>query len=673
MREIRKLLIANRGEIAMRIQRTCAKMGIATVVVFSDADEHALFVRRAGEAVRIGPPPSRDSYLRIDRMIDAAKKTGADAVHPGFGFLAENANFAQAVIDAGLIWVGPSPSAIRAMGSKREAKITAEKVGVPVIPGDGGSEQSTEALARKAREIGLPVLVKASAGGGGKGMRLVENERALEEAIESARREAESSFGDGTLIIEKYVERPRHVEIQVLGDEYGRIVHLFERECSIQRRHQKLVEEAPSAALDGERRARMGADAVRLGAAIGYSNAGTVEFVLDEAGRHYFLEMNTRLQVEHPVTEGVIPGLDLVEEQIRIARGEPLRFTQDEVAARWRGAAIEVRLCAEDPARGFLPQSGRIVDFHLPDELLTQDWLRVESAVESGSEVPVHYDSMIAKLVVRGETRQDAIQRMRAVLSALSVQGIATNRAFLLRVMEHPDYVAGNIDTHFIETRMKDALVERAAPEAITRAAIAATLFAQHARAAARTVLPSLAVTGYRNNRYADQREAWDIEGGGAVRVDYVDLGGGSFRVRVEGDAAPLEGVVRRVAIGGSELVIELPDGYRVPARVISDGGRVHVHAQGASITLRVVPRFRDRAAESVVDGCIAPMPGKILKVLVEKGQWVQTGETLVVMEAMKMEHAVKAPHAGRVTELRVAPGDQVDGGALLAVVDSAT
>jgi 3-methylcrotonyl-CoA carboxylase alpha subunit len=672
MREIRKILIANRGEIALRIMRTCEAMGIATVAVFSDADQNALFVRRAGEAVRIGPPPSRDSYLRIDRLLEAATKTGANAVHPGFGFLAENADFAQAVIDAGMIWIGPSPAAIRAMGSKREAKRTAEQVGVPVVPGYAGSDQSAEAIAREARAIGCPVLLKASAGGGGKGMRLVTEDHALLDAIASARREAESSFGDGTLIVERYVESPRHVEIQVLGDEHGNLVHLFERECSIQRHHQKIVEEAPSTALDPEKRARMAADALRLCAAIGYSSAGTVEFVVDASGHHYFLEMNTRLQVEHPVTESVIPGLDLVEEQIRIARGERLRFTQDEVARRWSGAAIEVRLCAEDPAKGFLPQSGRIADFHLPPELLRQNWLRVDSAVETGSEVPIHYDSMIAKLIVRGESRLDAIQRMRAVLSALSVQGIATNRALLLRILEHPDYVAGRIDTHFIETRMKDALAERLEPHMLTRAALAATLAAHHARATARTILPSLPITGWRNNRFADERDAWTVEGLGTIRVGYVDLGGGAFRVRVDGEGASLDGVVRRVAVEDRAIVLELPDGHRFRARVIAQGERVHVHAGSVSISLRAVPRFRDRDPEVVADGCIAPMPGKILEVRVSPGQTVQAGETIVVMEAMKMEHAVKAPHDGRVTEVRVAPGDQVERGALLARVEGA-
>jgi len=669
MREIRKLLIANRGEISIRIARTARSMGIATVAVFSDADEDALFVRSCDEAVRIGPAPSRESYLRVDRILEAAKKTGADAIHPGFGFLAENAEFAQAVRDAGLTFVGPTPDAIRKMGLKREAKLIAQECGVPVVPGYSGTDQTTDAIARESKAIGYPVLIKASAGGGGKGMRVVRDDAALVDAIDAARREAESSFGDGTLIVEKYVERPRHVEIQVLGDEHGNVVHLFERECSIQRRHQKVVEEAPSVALDDALRARMGSDAVKLCRSIGYSSAGTVELVLDPSGHYYFLEVNTRLQVEHPVTEGVIRDLDLVEEQLRVARGERLRFGQDELAARWGGASIECRLCAEDPANGFLPQSGRVIDFHFPPELLAEPWLRIESAVESGSEVPVHYDSMIAKIIVKGATRIDAIQRMRRALSALSVQGIPTNRSFLLRVMEHPDYVAGEIDTHFIETRMAGALADTIDPAQARTAALIAALAGQRARAGEARILPRLPLTGWRNNRAAPQRVSMELEGLGTIDVAYVDRGRGAFEVKVTGAAGETSGTVRRIGASEGESILELPGGHRVRARVIADGDRWFVHGSGTSIVLRELPRFRDRDADAAADGCVAPMPGKILQVLVSQGQDVAAGDTLVVMEAMKMEHAVKAPHAGKVVELRVAAGEQVDGGALLAVV----
>ena len=671
MRTLRKLLIANRGEIALRIARTAARMGIGTVAVFSDADEDALFVRRADEAVRIGPAPARDSYLRIDRILDAARRTGADAVHPGFGFLAENADFAEAVESAGLLFIGPSAAAIRAMGLKREAKAIALRVGVPVVPGFSDLASDLEGLDAQARTLGYPVLLKASAGGGGKGMRVVHGAAGLEEAVSSARREAEAAFGDGTLLLEKYIEGPRHVEIQVLGDTHGHLVHLFERECSIQRRHQKLIEESPSTALDDARRRAMGRDAIALCAAIGYTNAGTVEFVLDAEGNHHFLEVNTRLQVEHPVTEGVFEGLDLVEEQIRIARGERLRFTQADLDARRSGAAVECRLCAEDPDSEFLPQSGRIIDFHLPEALLAQEWLRVESGVETGSDVPVHYDSMIAKLITRGPTRQDAIARMIRALSSLSVQGVLTNRAFLLRVLSHPDYQRGDIDTHFIETRMPPAVEPAEGDEILRRAAVAAALAGHATRAPHAAWLPSLAVSGYRNHRVADERVEFEVPDRGTVQVGYVDLGRGAFRVRVEGGAGTMTGTVRRVASDAGDLVLEWPDGHRVPTRVRSDGDAWYVHALGHSTRLRERPRFLDRDADSAADGCVAPMPGKILAVRVALGQTVAAGDTLMIIEAMKMEHAVKAPHAGVVSALPVRAGDQVAGGATLAVIDA--
>ena len=381
-RPIHKLLIANRGEIAARIMRTCADMGIETVAVFSDADADAPFVRQADEAVRIGPAPSAESYLRVDRILEAAKRTGADAIHPGFGFLAENADFAQAVEDAGLVFVGPSPDAIRAMGSKQRAKKIAQDAGVPVIPGYDGADQDPAVLAAEAKKVGFPVLVKASAGGGGKGMRVVRDEGGLVAAIEGAKREAKSSFGDDTLLIEKYVERPRHVEIQILGDQHGELVHLFERECSIQRRHQKIIEEAPSPVVDPGMRAQMGEAAVKLAKAIGYHNAGTVEMIVAPDGAFYFLEVNTRLQVEHPVTEA-ITDVDLVELQIRVARGEELPLDQEMVTHMASGHALECRIYAEDPSQDFLPQSGRILEWDVP----SRDWLRVDAGVESGSEV----------------------------------------------------------------------------------------------------------------------------------------------------------------------------------------------------------------------------------------------------------------------------------------------
>jgi len=668
MKEIRKILVANRGEIAVRIFRTCERMGIATVAVFSDADASSLFVRRAEEAVRIGRAASRESYLVMERVLDAAKKTGADAIHPGFGFLSERPEFVQAVQDAGITFIGPSPNAMRAMGLKREAKLTAKAAGVPVVPGYTGQDQSTDGIAAACKDIGYPLLIKASAGGGGRGMRIVRAASELSDSIESARREAESAFGDGTLIVEKYVERPKHIEIQILGDEHGNVVHLYERECSIQRRHQKIVEEAPSPLLSADVRAKMGADAVKLAKSLSYSNAGTVELVVAPSGEYYFLEVNTRLQVEHPVTEGVIEALDLVEEQIRVARGEKLRFTQEDVTRRWRGAAIECRLCAEDPREGYLPQSGRVVDFTFDPKIASLDWLRIETAVESGDEVPVHYDSMIAKIITHGTTRTDAIQRMRRALASLSVQGIRTNQELLESVMVHADFVRGDVDTHFLEREAATLLPER--PSLLARAAIAAAL---HADAMHVTRVTPHVPNGWRSNRYAPERSSWS-EGDRKVEVGIVRERDGSFVVTAMGDAdSPFEGHldrVRRVRASHDEIVVEGSDGHLTHARIVIDRDRTFVRLEGRSITLHALPRFPDRDADSAVDGCVAPMPGKILKVLVENGATVKAGETLVVMEAMKMEHAVKAPHDGIAKEVRAKVGEQVDGGALLVVVE---
>ncbi|MCC6873800.1 MAG: ATP-grasp domain-containing protein, partial [Sandaracinaceae bacterium] len=492
MRPIRKLLIANRGEIAVRIMKTCQSMGIATVAVFSDADAGAPFVRHADEAVRLGPAPSAESYLKVDRLIEAAKLTGADAIHPGFGFLAENEGFARACAEAGIVFVGPAPNAIHKMGSKREAKRIAVEAGVPVVPGYEGDDQDTPSLIAHAKKVGLPVLIKASAGGGGKGMRIARHERELEAAIDGARREAEKSFADGTLLVEKYVERPRHVEIQIFGDEHGEIVHLWERECSIQRRHQKIVEESPSPALDGELRAKMGEAAVKLGRAIGYTNAGTVEMILAPSGEFYFLEVNTRLQVEHPVTEA-ITDLDLVELQLRVARGEPLPLDQEMIDTLVSGHAIEVRLYAEDPAQGFLPQSGRVVDW----EMTSQDWLRVDTGVEAGSEVSIHYDPMLAKIIAWGPTRYDAIARLRWALAHAAVQGLRTNRDFLIRVLDDQAFLRGDLSTHFIEERFGESLGEPPPDAVLARGAIASALMG-HRERASKSVLPSMR-SGYRN------------------------------------------------------------------------------------------------------------------------------------------------------------------------------
>ena len=660
MTTIRKLLIANRGEIARRIQRTCRRLGIATVAVFSDADADALFVREADEAVRIGPAASRESYLVIEKLLAAAKLTGADAIHPGYGFLSERAEFAEACEAAGLTFIGPTPSAIRSMGLKREAKLLAAAAGVPVVPGYGGEEQDDAVLAQKAREVGFPLLLKASAGGGGKGMRIVREERDLVAGIEGARREALAAFGDGTLIVERYVSSPRHVEIQILGDAHGNLVHLFERECSIQRRHQKIIEESPSPALTPELRAKMGEAAVRVGKAIGYRSAGTVEFILG-GDEFFFLEVNTRLQVEHPVTE-LVTGVDLVEEQIRVARGEPLGYSQESL--RQRGHAIEVRLYAEDSGAGFLPQAGTLADFFVPLE----EGVRLDTGVESGDEVSIHYDPMIAKVIAHGATRAEAIRRLARTLERTSVQGLASNRALLIRVLEHPAFAAGALDTHFLDTHFAGALGEPADPRRDRLAAIAAMLVTHEEHGASRAVIPGVP-NGYRNNFSIAQTVAYAL-GEQTLMVAYRHRGKGRFDVALDGAASAR---VRLVSWAAPTLVLEDHDGHRHTLRVVVDEarGQFFVHGTYGSTALVEKPRFPEPGAEQIAGGCVAPMPGKIIKVLVTEGQAVTKGTVLVILEAMKMEHSVAASEDGVVTKIAVSEGEQVDSAQVLAVVEA--
>lgn len=659
-RTIQKLLVANRGEIARRIMRTCRQMGIATVAVYSEADRDMPFVHEADEAFFLGPPPSAQSYLRIDKILEAATRAGVDAIHPGYGFLAENAEFAQACQDARVIFIGPTPDAIRAMGSKREAKALVGKAGVPVIPGYDGADQDPTVLAKQAVEVGFPVLLKASAGGGGKGMKLVRKESELADAISSAAREGRNSFGDGTLLVEKYIDNPRHVEIQILGDSHGGLIHLNERECSIQRRHQKIIEETPSPALDADLRRAMGEAAVLCGRAIGYQNAGTVEFILAPDRNFYFLEVNTRLQVEHPITE-CVTGLDLVEEQILLAQGEPLRLSQQEV--RFEGAAIEVRLYAEDPTAGFLPQSGPVVDWHLPPA----EGLRVDSGVEAGSEVSIYYDPMLAKIITYASDRPTALQRMRSALRSLSVHGVVTNREFLLQVLDHAEFVAGNFDTHFIDQHMQGALGE-APDEAIERrGAIIATLAAQQQREREREILPTIP-SGWRNNFHTPQVAEYEVSPECVHRVEYRHLGNERFQIAC-GD---LETEVWVRSWEAPNLTLEI-DGHRMTARVVRDGDRVYVHNAELDVALRLLPRFPDKSLEVPEGGCVAPMPGKIVEVRVSEGDAVEAGQVLLIMEAMKMEHTVTAPREGTIEHVSVRAGEQVDADALLVVVSESS
>jgi 3-methylcrotonyl-CoA carboxylase alpha subunit len=646
---IDKVLVANRGEIALRVMRTCRAMGIATVAVYSDADADAPFVRYADEAVRIGAPPARESYLVMPSLLDAARRTGAQAIHPGYGFLSENPLFAEAVADAGLIFIGPPAEVIRHLGSKQGAKRIAQRAGVPVVPGYHGDDQSQ--LIEEGRAIGFPLLVKASAGGGGKGMRIVRSHSELAEAIERARGEAKSAFGDDTLLLEKYVDRPRHIEIQILGDTHGNVVHLWERECSIQRRHQKIVEEAPSPALDPERRAAMGAAAVALGREVGYVGAGTVEFIADPAGHFYFLEVNTRLQVEHPVTE-LTTGLDLVREQIRIARGEALGYAS---APPQQGWAIEVRLCAEDPEKDYLPTTGTLLAVDVPPTI------RADVGVVAGSEVGIHYDSMLGKLIAHAPTRREAAQILRRAVEETWVPGIVTNREHLARILGHGAFLAGELDTHFLEHHGGEVAARPPGLDRIRVAAIAAALHGIAARRACDEA--KLTPPGWRNVPYADQPLAFKL-GDTDVEMGYRPVGTG-FEFHIGGKPTH----VSRYGVDGDRIWFVEHGGHRRQARVVASGARVYVLSEGTTFAFIEQPRFPDHAAKVVAGGLVAPMPGKVVKVLVEAGQAVDAGSPLLVLEAMKMEHTVRAADAGTVQAIHVAVGDQVDADRLLAVV----
>jgi len=656
MRSIDKVLVANRGEIALRVMRTCHAMGIATVAVYSDADADAPFVRYAEEAIRIGPPPARESYLVMNAILDAARMTGASAIHPGYGFLSENARFSEAVAEAGLVFIGPPAGVIEKLGSKQAAKRIAAAAGVPVVPGYSGDDQSTAAFVAAAGAIGYPLLVKASAGGGGKGMRIVRDSGDLAEAIDRARGEAASAFGDDTLLLEKYIERPRHIEIQILGDTHGSVVHLGERECSIQRRHQKVIEEAPSPALDPERRATMGRAAVDLGRAVGYVGAGTVEFIADPDHAFYFLEVNTRLQVEHPVTE-LTTGLDLVREQIRIARGEPLGY---EAAPPQRGWAIEVRLCAEDPERAYLPTTGTLLAVEVPGQGGdAQGSVRADLGVASGSEIGIHYDSMLGKIIAHAPTRREAAQRLRRALEQTWVPGLVTNREHLVKLLAHPAFLAGELDTHFLERHAGELAARAPGLDHVRVAAIGLVL---HDIAGRREPL-ALAPPGWRNVRFADQQITYKL-GDADVIVGYHPVGA-ELELAIGGKPTRIS----RFDVEGDRVWFVEHGRHRRSVRVARAGARAWVLSEGLLLSFVEQPRFPEPGTGAIAGGLTAPMPGKIVKVLVTEGQEVAANAPLVVLEAMKMEHTVRASAAGTVRAVHVAVGDQVDTDRVLAIV----
>ncbi len=656
---IGKLLVANRGEIAARIIRTAHALGIATVAVYSDPDAGAPYVTLADEAVRLPGAAPAHTYLRGDLIIAAAAATRADAVHPGYGFLSENAAFARACADAGLIFIGPAPGTIAAMGDKVAAKAMMAAAGVPVLPSVTVDADGVRPDA--AAQVGFPLLVKAAFGGGGRGMRLVSDSAELDEAVGAARREAAAAFGDGTVFLERYVPDPRHVEVQILGDVHGDVVHLFERECSIQRRYQKIVEESPSPAVDGELRRALAAAAVTAGQAVGYTGAGTVEFVLDRDGSFYFLEMNTRLQVEHPVTEQVT-GLDLVELQLRIAEGEPLPPEVRE--ATISGHAIEVRLYAEDVPAGFLPVTGTLHRFAIP----SGPGLRVDTGFRDGSAVSPHYDAMLAKVIAHGRTRADAARRLARALRDAEIHGLPTNRDLLVAILREPGFLAGATDTGYL-TRHEPAGLSRSAADPATTAvhALVAALARQAVSRAAAPVLGTLP-SGWRNVFSAPQRVSYTAAGE-QYDVAYRVLGD---TVQASVNDVPL-GPARVLGKSGTDRVDLEIDGMRRVYRVHRIGADTYVDASDGSSALTEVPRFGDPEKRAPAGSLLAPMPGLVRRVLVEVGALVAAGQPLLVLEAMKMEQAVAAPAAGVVAELRAKAGEQVSTGQVLAVVEAST
>ncbi len=653
-----KLLIANRGEIACRVIRTARRLGVRTVAVHSDADANAPHVLMADEAVRIGPAPARESYLAIDAVLEAATRTRAAAIHPGYGFLSENAGFAEACAAAGIVFVGPPAAAIRAMGDKAAAKAMMEKSGVAVVPGYHGAAQDLPMLALQARRIGYPVLIKATAGGGGKGMRIVTGEYELAPAIEGAKREAAAAFGDDRILIERYLERPRHIEVQVFCDSHGGAVHLFERDCSVQRRHQKVVEEAPAPGIAGDRRLRLGEAAVRAARAVGYVGAGTVEFIMAADGTFFFLEMNTRLQVEHPVTE-MITGTDLVEWQLRVAAGERLPAMQGELEPR--GHAVEVRLYAEDPAKDYLPQTGRLAHLRFPAE---DGYVRVDAGVAAGDAISIHYDPMIAKLIAWDETRERALARLARALDEVEVAGLPTNRDLLRRILRHENFRAGAVDTGFL-ARHREALVPppEAAPGRALALAVVHLLLARVAEANAAAAAsadpwsPWAEARGWRLND--DAFHVLRLRDGDAERAVTAHFRSWGFIVDLPD--GPCEVTARLAADGGLEAAI---DGHRLRARVVATGGELVVFLDGEAWRLAVVDPIAEAAAHAPDPARLAaPMPGKVVAIKVAAGDAVKRGQALVVLEAMKMEHTVHAPADGVVDALRCAVGEQVEEG----------
>jgi 3-methylcrotonyl-CoA carboxylase alpha subunit len=669
----RKILIANRGEIACRVIRTAKGMGVATVAVYSDADANARHVAMADEAVHIGAAPVRESYLLSERIIAAAKQTGAQAIHPGYGFLSENAAFAKACADAGLVFIGPPPKAIEAMGLKGAAKALMEKAKVPVVPGYHGDDQTPELLAKEAERIGYPVLIKAVAGGGGKGMRRVDSAKDFAAALAGAQREAANAFGDQKVLLEKYLIKPRHIEIQVFADSHGHAVHLFERDCSVQRRHQKVLEEAPAPGMPAEMRKAMGDAAVAAAKAIGYVGAGTVEFIADvsdglRADRFYFMEMNTRLQVEHPVTE-MITGQDLVAWQLDVAAGGKLPLTQDQL--KISGHAVEARIYAEDPQKNFLPSVGVLHRLRAP---AVGGHVRIDTGVREGDSVTPYYDPMIAKLIVWDHDRRGALRRLKQALSEYQIAGVTTNTAFLMALAGHPAFIDGDLDTGFIE-RFRADLLPPAEPASITVLALAALAVTLERRATVEQTAaasgdrwsPWAAVDGWRlNDQGWDELLMRERDSDILCRIEY--LSGGAIRVHGRDSEVVIEGLMD--SEGGLDAVI---DGRRLRAGMVRRDDELVIMLPGETHRLTIIdPRAAGDLDEGGSGQLNAPMPGKVVQVLVDEGAKVEKGQPLMILEAMKMEHTIAAPGQGTVAKVNFKAGEQVPEGAALLQIEAA-
>lgn len=656
-RRFRTLLIANRGEIACRVIRTARAMGLRTVAVYSEADRDATHVALADEAVLLGPARARDSYLNVERLIEAARKTGAEAVHPGYGFLSENAEFAQACYDAGLVFVGPTPGMMTAMGSKSGSKALMEKAGVPLVPGYHGDAQDEVTLAKAAERVGFPVLVKASAGGGGRGMRIVRSAEELGPAIVSAKREAKAAFGDDRMLIEKYVDNPRHIEVQVIGDSHGNLLSLFERECTLQRRHQKVIEEAPSPTLNAAQREAVCAAARKAAGAVNYVGAGTIEFVSD--GKDvFFIEMNTRLQVEHPVTE-LITGIDLVEWQLRVAFGEALPLTQDEI--RLNGHAIEARVYAENPTRNFMPSVGRISTWRMPTET---GGLRIDAGYREGDTVSPYYDAMLAKVIAWAPTREGAIERLNHGLEQADVRGIVTNIPFLSALITHPEVRANTIDTGFIERELAALTAATPAPGALELCAAVAAILDQERKAAQAEPHSPWQTFGWmpvgRRQRSFAFRVGHDPEH--KVTLNY----GTGPSTLVIGERELAFAVVPRD--GGFDLTL---DGVKSQVAAVVDGHELYLRTRNGRFDLHWVDPFGGETEEQTgADKIAAPLPGTVVAVLAEEGAKLEKGAAILTLEVMKMEQTLRAPYAGVLTSVRCKVGDIVQEGVELAVVE---